>query len=95
MRVETGPLQFGKDWPGFFIRGDNALYYGHQLEILCDEIRKAVIAGNLNPQYVFFLSVLDGLAKDLQMVKWPAPEAIIMKPYAECIVSDTVESDHT
>jgi hypothetical protein len=24
-RPETGPLQFGDDWPGVFIRGDNAL----------------------------------------------------------------------
>ena len=24
-RVETGPTQFGDDWPGIFIRGDNAL----------------------------------------------------------------------
>lgn len=23
-RVETGPIQFGADWPGIFIRGDNA-----------------------------------------------------------------------
>lgn len=23
-RVETGPIQFGEDWPGLFIRGDNA-----------------------------------------------------------------------
>jgi hypothetical protein len=23
-RVETGPVQFGDDWPGVFIRGDNA-----------------------------------------------------------------------
>lgn len=22
-RVETGPVQFNDDWPGFFIRGDN------------------------------------------------------------------------
>lgn len=26
-RVETGPLQFGEDWPGTFIRGDNGAYY--------------------------------------------------------------------
>lgn len=26
-RVETGPVQFGDDWPGVFIRGDNAAYY--------------------------------------------------------------------
>lgn len=24
-RVETGPTQFGNDWPGLFIRGDDAL----------------------------------------------------------------------
>lgn len=24
-RVETGPLQVGDDWPGVFIRGDNAM----------------------------------------------------------------------
>jgi hypothetical protein len=24
-RVETGPLQFGDDWPGYFLRGDSAL----------------------------------------------------------------------
>ncbi len=23
-RVETGPVRFGDDWPGVFIRGDNA-----------------------------------------------------------------------
>jgi hypothetical protein len=26
-RVETGPLAFGSDWPGVFIRGDNAGWY--------------------------------------------------------------------
>ena len=25
-RVETGPIQFGDDWPGVFIRGDEALF---------------------------------------------------------------------
>lgn len=25
-RVETGPVQFGDDWPGLFIRGDNAAH---------------------------------------------------------------------
>lgn len=26
-RVETGPVRFGKDWPGVFVRGDNAAGY--------------------------------------------------------------------
>lgn len=31
-RVETGPLQFGEDWPGVFFRGDDALAYALALE---------------------------------------------------------------
>lgn len=31
-RVETGPVQFGDDWPGLFIRGDNAGYYAFTLK---------------------------------------------------------------
>ena len=27
-RIETGPLQINDDWPGIFIRGDNAMYMG-------------------------------------------------------------------
>lgn len=26
-RVETGPVQFGDDWPGYFMRGDNVVYF--------------------------------------------------------------------
>ena len=32
-RVETGPIQFGDDWPGVFIRGDNALFYAQHLDV--------------------------------------------------------------
>lgn len=28
-RVESGALQFGDDWPGLFIRGDQCLHYLH------------------------------------------------------------------
>lgn len=33
-RVETGIVQFGNDWPGVFIRGDNAMGYALSLENL-------------------------------------------------------------
>lgn len=26
-RAETGPVQFGDDWPGMFIRGKHAFFY--------------------------------------------------------------------
>lgn len=34
MRIHTGAVQFGDDWPGVFIRGDNALYYAKILKEL-------------------------------------------------------------
>lgn len=40
-RVETGPLQFGDDWPGVFIRGDNAFGYRMALQ--------AVLSGRADP----------------------------------------------
>lgn len=37
-RVETGPLQINDDWPGVFIRGDNAFHYAMHLQTVLDEI---------------------------------------------------------
>lgn len=31
MRPETGIMKFGDDWPGIFIRGDNAAMYSHAI----------------------------------------------------------------
>ncbi len=33
-RVETGPVAFGRDWPGVFIRGDNAMWYSMNLRFV-------------------------------------------------------------
>ena len=33
-RIETGPIKFGEDWTGVFIRGDNAITMAADLEIL-------------------------------------------------------------
>lgn len=42
-RVETGALQINDDWPGVFLRGDNAMYYSMQLakaaEILKNQLK--------------------------------------------------------
>lgn len=32
VRAESGPMQFGDDWPGVFIRGDHALWLATKLE---------------------------------------------------------------
>ena len=33
-RVETGPVQFGDDWVGVFLRGDDAAVYAKAIEAL-------------------------------------------------------------
>jgi hypothetical protein len=30
-RIESGPLKFGDDWPGIFLRGDSALFFAKAL----------------------------------------------------------------
>jgi hypothetical protein len=54
-RVETGAVQFGsQDWPGVFIRGDNAFNYAMHLRALLDAsddtnvIGKMVVQGLLD-----------------------------------------------
>lgn len=37
-RKETGVMQFGDDWPGIFMRGDNACMIGMYLAIIADMI---------------------------------------------------------
>src|SRR5436189_1577160 len=37
-RLESGPVRFGDDWPGFFIRGDQALALRMQLDELCSRV---------------------------------------------------------
>lgn len=54
VRVEGGPIMFGDDWPGLFIRGDEAMHYAFALrDVLLDKpdiglITRRVLEGLLN-----------------------------------------------
>lgn len=39
-RIETGALQLGEDWPGVFIRGDEALGMAGLMNALADAIAR-------------------------------------------------------
>lgn len=58
-RPETGPMQFGDDWPGLFIRGDNAVHLGVTLEALLNTVSPIEYSPLVIVQ-------LRGLAHDLQ-----------------------------
>ena len=57
-RVETGPVQFGDDWPGTFIRGDNAGHYAMYLQLFLD--------GKISTNDAIGTMVLRALLSDLQ-----------------------------
>jgi hypothetical protein len=40
-RVETGVIKLGDDWPGVFIRGDDACAYATHLEVILRRVPRA------------------------------------------------------
>lgn len=67
-RVETGSLTFGNDWPGCFIRGDNAFAYAEALQVLLDKTRTALqtIEGHGDIESYTAVLTLEGLLKVLR-----------------------------
>jgi len=51
-RVETGPVSFGEDWPGLFIRGDNCIFYSEQLGWALEKLN-ALNDGTVEHQIMF------------------------------------------
>lgn len=41
-RVETGPTKIGDDWPGVFIRSDNAVNYATHLDSLLKDYPRCI-----------------------------------------------------
>lgn len=83
-RPETGPMKFGDDWRGIFIRGDDAFGYAQHL-------RRIVKLGNMPgiPRMV-----VDGLVRLLEsstegtaqnLVAEPTPDSAVqrMRPFVE------------
>ena len=69
-RVETGPAQFGDDWPGIFIRGDNAAFYALHLKRLLDgedttENEQTIRKAMLRSLYHDLASAIVGPAKEM------------------------------
>jgi hypothetical protein len=72
-RLETGIVQEGDDWPGIFIRGDNALMaYAPAL--------KALIEGKANPVQKAVCTGLLDLLKSADASSGKTPQRVILKP---------------
>ena len=62
-RVESGPLRFGDDWPGYFIRGDNALALAAHLSAYTALLRRYEMS---DPELMALARQLDGLRMMLE-----------------------------
>ena len=59
-RVETGTIKFGDDWPGVFIRGDNAFGYTQTLKMAL-----GILNGEIEFDNGFCRFVAEDTIKDL------------------------------
>lgn len=62
-RVETGPTQLGGDWPGVFIRGENAQAFATILEMFLEDMKDSAPASDTAQ---INRSVVQGLANLLR-----------------------------
>lgn len=72
MRAETGVMQFEDDWPGVFIRGDNAMAYAMQLQAFLDK------KGNVLSEAI--LRNLVDLLRSCDARNIPAPQHATLNP---------------
>jgi hypothetical protein len=52
VRVESGPIQFGDDWPGIFLRGDEANAMSFYLLSIIERIEKHEEIDPLSTMYL-------------------------------------------
>jgi hypothetical protein len=86
-RPETGPMKFGDDWTGVFIRGDDALNYALALKGLLEAHKDAQADEDDGSQSGLAKLILKGLVDDLlssNEMKADRPKAQNLKPFDAC-----------
>jgi hypothetical protein len=85
MRPENGPLRFGEDWPGVFIRGDDALNYAKGLSTLIARASLSLRERNFLAPELAALVGLRELLASVQCTKGVAPARTQqVKSWDEC-----------
>lgn len=75
-RPETGPMQCNDDWPGVFIRGDDAFAHSLHLQVLLDDSNASPTEKALAKMYGLELHALlrSCIVKD---GKYPSPRCLV------------------
>lgn len=86
-RAETGPIQFGDDWRGCYIRGDSAMHMINELNAVL------ILEKNLNEHTKETIKWIQAeLARSNQHTK---DRVQMMKPFKECFIKDESENPDT
>ena len=80
-RAETGPMQFGEDWKGVFIRGDGAFAYAQYLKTILPHV-------SFTNDFVYKHSI-QSLIKLLESSnQFEGTNSQKMKSFEECFIDD-------
>lgn len=91
-RIETGPIRFGEDWPGTFIRGDDSAFLSGQLKMALDLLKRVDFTkldlGVTKLDDVIMRSALEGLLNTLfsSNIQKCQDTCLKLKPADECVV---------
>lgn len=87
-RPEVGPMQFGDDWPGVFIRGDSAAFFAMTLQSLLprlkgtkDELARSAVEGLIDT--LTSSDVARQRAEQLGVTK--------LLPFEQCLIAAPIE----
>lgn len=81
-RPETGPIQFGDDWPGVFLRGDNATAYAI---ILREVLYRRTGIRPTDTMQAYEVEALKALLVDLETCdQRNAVPKVRLKPWGDC-----------
>jgi hypothetical protein len=73
-RPESGPIKFGSDWTGIFLRGDNAAHYASAID--------AVLSGEpVDSNYIALKSLLQILDSSRE---GPGCDPVKLKQFEDC-----------
>ena len=83
MRIESGSVVFGEDWPGLFLRGDDALYHAQHLKLVLDTAERA----STDPMVLAYVEMLRfNLLRKLESVHVDVVvERQHLRPARECL----------
>lgn len=97
MRPETGPMKFGDDWRGVFIRGDDAFGFAQYLKTHILEPAAGARGGAPKVQipaiYLAQIGTLVALLEEADERRPTDPQTTLLKDFSECVAGEIKTCD--